>query len=150
MPTSGDIHEWQATTYHTLLAAGETGGAMSIFHGRAGPFSGPPAHIHMGEDEVILVLEGEVEFETAEGTFTRGPLGVAFLPRGQMHSFRTGPQGARCLTILTPGGFEGMFAELSQSGLRLPEDLEQVAAIARRYQSVVVGPGLAERRARDA
>jgi quercetin dioxygenase-like cupin family protein len=150
MTTSGDVHEWNDTIYRTILAADETGGAISIIYGEAGPFSGPPAHIHSHEDEVIIVLEGEVEFETADERFTRGPLGLAFLPRGQMHSFQTGPEGARCLTILTPGGFEGFFAEAAKADLQLPQDIQRVAALADRYGSVFVGPGLAQREAQDA
>jgi quercetin dioxygenase-like cupin family protein len=150
MPTSGEIHEWQDTTYRTILTAADTGGAMAVIYGEAGPFSGPPAHIHTGEDEVIIVLEGKVEFETAEGRFARGPLEVAFVPRGHAHSFRTGPEGARCITILTPGGFENFFAELARADLHLPRDMAQMTALAARYGSVVVGPGLAQEVARDA
>lgn len=150
MTRSGDVHDWNNTSYRTILAAAETGGAISIIYGEAGPFNGPPAHIHTHEDEVIIVLEGEVEFETADARFTRGPLGLAFLPRGQMHSFRTGPDGARCLTILTPGGFEGFFAEAARADLRLPQDIDRVAALAGRYGSVFRGPGLAQRMAEDA
>lgn len=138
------------TTYQTLLSAADTGGTLSIIHGTAGPFTGPPAHFHRNEDEVILVLEGEVTFECADTQFTRGPLGLAFLPRGQVHSFRTGPNGARCLTILTPGGFEGFFAAVTKAGLHLPQDLAQVKTLAETYGSVFMGPGLAQRMAQDA
>lgn len=150
MTISGDVHHWNDTTYRTILAAADTGGAISVIYGEAGPFNGPPAHIHRNEDEIIIVLKGEVEFETADARFTRGPLGLAFLPRGQMHSFRTGPDGARCLTILTPGGFEGFFAEAARADLRLPQDIAKVAALAGRYGSDFVGPGLAQRMAQDA
>jgi Cupin domain len=150
MTKSGEVHEWNHTTYRTILAAAETCGAISSIYGEAGRFTGPPAHIHTHEDEVIIVLEGEVEFETAEARFIRGPLGLAFLPRGQMHSFRTGPHGARCLTILTPGGFEGFFSEAAGADLRLPQDIQKVAALADRYCSIFVGPGLAQREVQDA
>lgn len=150
MPTRGDVQVWNGTTYRTILSAAETGGAMSIIYGEAGPFSGPPAHIHRHEDEVIIVLSGEVEFETAEARFWRGPLGLAFLPRGQRHSFRTGPDGAHCLTILTPGGFEGFFAEAAHADLGLPRDISAVAVLAERYGSILVGPGLAQRSGSDA
>lgn len=150
MTTSDKVSEGNKTTYRTILAAAESGGAIAIVYGATGPFTGPPAHIHTNEDEVIIVLEGEVEFETADSRFTRGPMGVAFLPRGKTHSFRTGPRGAKCLTILTPGGFEGFFADVADAGLHLPQDLEQVARLAGRYGSLFVGPGLAQRMAQDA
>lgn len=150
MPTSGKVHEWQGTTYRTILASADTEGAMAVVYSEAGPFSGPPAHTHTGEDEVIIILEGEVEFETVEGRFARGPLEVAFLPRGHVHSFRTGPAGARCITILTPGGFEVFFADLARADLQLPRDMAPLVALAARYGSVVAGPGLAQEVAHDA
>jgi hypothetical protein len=71
-------------------------------------------------------------------------LQTAFVPRGVAHSFRTGPEGARGLTILTPGGFEGFFAEMAALDLQLPQDLALMRDIAGRYGSSLVGPGLAQ------
>jgi quercetin dioxygenase-like cupin family protein len=145
MPQSETIHHWNDTSYRTILATDETEGAMAIIYGEAGPFSGPAAHFHDNEDEIFIVLEGEVEFELEGERFVRGPLGTAFLPRGKVHSFRTGPNGARCLTLLTPGGFEGFFAEMAKSQYRLPQDIGAVAQVGARYGSHLVGPGLAQR-----
>lgn len=150
MPTSGEINEWQDTTYRTILAADDTGGALAVIYGEAGPFSGPPARFHTADDEVMIALEGEVEFETAEGRFAQGPLEVVILPRGHTHSFRTGPEGARCITILTPGGFEDFFTELARADLYQPRDMAQMTAIAARYRSVIADPGLAQEVAHDA
>jgi hypothetical protein len=56
----------------------------------------------------------------------------------------TGPKGARCLTVLTPSGFEGFFAEMARGGFRMPQDLATVTAIAATYGSHFLGPGLAQ------
>lgn len=145
MSQSEAVHHWNDTSYRTILATDETQGAIAIIYGEAGPFSGPAAHFHNNEDEIFIVLEGEVEFELEGKRFRRGPLGTAFLPRGKVHSFRTGPDGARCLTLLTPGGFEGFFAEMAQGQYRLPHDIGAIASIAAGYGSHLVGPGLAHR-----
>jgi quercetin dioxygenase-like cupin family protein len=138
------VHEWSGTRYRTVLSTAETGGAMSIIHGVADPFNGPPMHVHDHEDEVFIVLEGEITFDLAGQRFTRGPMGTAFLPRGTPHSFVTGPNGARCLTVLTPGGFEGFFAEMARGGFQLPQNSAAVTEIAARYGSHIVGSGLAQ------
>jgi hypothetical protein len=123
---------------------------MSITYGEADPFNGPPAHVHDREDEIFIVLEGEVTFEVAGERFSCGPMGTAFLPRGTPHSFMTGPDGARCLTVVTPGGFEGFFAEIARSQFRLPQDVASVAEIAARYGSRFTGPGLAQQEVQHA
>ena len=144
MPASDTVHHWNGTRYRTVLATADSGGAMSITHGEADPFAGPPAHVHENEDEIFVVLQGEMTFDVAGKRFSRGPLGTAFVPRGTPHSFITGAYGAKCLTILTPGGFDGFFAEMAQGQFQMPHDLAKVAAIAARYGSHFVGPGLAQ------
>jgi hypothetical protein len=123
---------------------------MCVIYGEAGPMSGPPAHVHANEDEIFIVLEGEIEFSVEGRRFVRGPLQTAFVRRGQVHSFRTGASGARCITVLTPGGFEGFFAEAAREQLRLPEDTDEVVALAALFGSRMVGPGLAQEILTDA
>ena len=150
MSDTNTVHQWGGTQYRTILGTAETGGAMSIVHSEAEPFTGPPTHVHDHEDEIFIVLDGEMVFDVAGRRFSRGPMGTAFVPRGTPHSFRTGAGGARGLTVLTPGGFEGFFAEMAQGGFRMPQDLARVAAIAAGYGSRIVGPGLVQREAEHA
>lgn len=145
MSQSDTIHHWNGTRYQTILATAATGGAMSITYGEADPFTGPPTHVHQGEDEIFVVLEGEMIFEVAGKRMSCGPMGTAFVPRGAPHSFMTGADGARCITVLTPGGFEGFFAEMARGQFQMPQDMATVAAIAARYGSHIAGPGLAQR-----
>jgi mannose-6-phosphate isomerase-like protein (cupin superfamily) len=138
-------HHWNGASYQTILSTAETAGAMSVLYIETPPLSGPPAHVHAAEDETFVVLDGTIEFEVGDRYFTRGPMQTAFVPRGVSHSFRSGPKGARGLTILTPGGFEGFFADMARSGYDLPRDLDEVRAAAGRYGARFVGPGLAQR-----
>ena len=150
MSDTSTVHEWSGTRYRTILGTAETGGAMSIIYGEAAPFNGPPTHVHDREDETFIVLEGEVTFEVAGQPFSLGPMGTAFLPRGTPHSFMTGAKGARCLTVLTPGGFESFFAEMARGGFRMPQDLATFTAIAATYESHLMGPGLAQKAVQNA
>ncbi|MGL4237663.1 cupin domain-containing protein [Tabrizicola sp.] len=150
MPASETVHHRNGTRYRTILSTAETGGAMSIIHAEADPFIGPPAHVHDREDEIFIVLDGEITFEVAGERFTRGAMGTAFVPRGAPHSFMTGARGAKGLTVLTPGGFEGFFAELARNQLQMPRDVAAVAEIAARYGSRFTGPGLAQQQVRHA
>ena len=138
-----DVLEWLGVRYKTILSAAETGGAMSIVDSLSPAASGPPRHVHEREDETFVVLSGECEFWLEGNTFTRGPGESAFIPRGREHTFRVlGGQPSRHLLVLTPGGFEGFFAEMAQGNFRIPEDMEKVAAAAARHSLRFTGPPL--------
>src|SRR5262245_55849131 len=48
---------------HTLLLTGEqTGGAYLISEALVLPGGGPPYHLHLYQDEALIVLRGEFEF----------------------------------------------------------------------------------------
>jgi quercetin dioxygenase-like cupin family protein len=137
------VLEWLGVRYKTILPAFETGGGMSIVDSLSPTGSGPPRHVHDREDETFVVLSGECEFWLDGNTFTRGPGESTFIPRGREHTFRVvGGQPSRHLLILTPGGFEGFFAEMAQGNFRIPEDMEQVAASAARHSLRFTGPPL--------
>ena len=137
------VHEWLGVRYKTILSAAETGGAMSIVDSVSPAGSGPPRHVHEREDEAFVLLSGECEFWLEGQTFRKRAGETAFVPRGREHTFRVvGSLPSRHLIILTPGGFEGFFAEMARSGFRIPEDMEQVGASAAGYNLRFTGPPL--------
>jgi len=46
------------------------------------------------------------------------------------------------LTVMTPGGFEGFFAEMAERNCRIPDDMDQIAAIGARFGLTFTGPPL--------
>ena len=135
--------EWLGVTYETILTGDVSGGAMSILDCTAPAGSSPPRHVHKAEDECFVVLTGECEFWLEGDTFTRGPGGTAFIPRGREHTFRViGTEPSRHLVILTPSGFEGFFQEMAEGSYRIPEDMGEVEASAARYNLTFTGPPL--------
>ncbi len=97
-----------------LLRSEHTGGRLAVGIVTTPPGGGPPVHVHEREDELFHVLEGELE-AFSSGTWTRVPAGgTVFLPRGIPHTFRNASaRPCRFLVVLTPGGFERYFADLS-------------------------------------
>ena len=135
--------DWQGTTYRTILKTAETEGRMSIVDSVSPAGSGPPRHIHHAEDECFVVLSGEIEFWLDGATRFAGPGDSVFVPRGKAHTFRVvGEQPARHLVILTPGGFEGFFAEMAAGRFRIPEDMAAVVESAGRFSLEFTGPPL--------
>ena len=138
-----DAIEWLGVAYKTILKTEETGGAMSITDSVSPPNSGPPRHVHHDADEAFVILTGECEFWLAGETFYRGPGETAFIPRGTEHTFRiVGDQPCRHLVILTPGGFEGFFAEMAERQCRIPDDMGDVVATGERFSMTFTGPPL--------
>ncbi len=137
------VIEWLGVRYKTILSAEEAGGGMSVVDSLSPAGSGPPRHVHEREDEAFVLLTGECEFWMEGQTFTRRAGETAFVPRGREHTFRVlGSEPCRHLVILTPGGFEGFFAEMAQGQFRIPEDMEQIGASAARHSLRFTGPPL--------
>ena len=135
--------EWLGTHYRTTLTTAETGGAMSITDSVSPPNSGPPRHIHHDADEAFVMLTGDAEFWLAGERFIRGPGETVFIPRGTEHTFRiVGDAPSRHLVILTPGGFEGFFAEMAAGQFRIPDDMPAIEESAARHNLTFTGPPL--------
>jgi len=108
----------------------------------------PPRHVHTREDEVFVVLDGDIAFEIAGRRLLAGPGTSVFMPRGVQHSFRVESPVARVLGFMAPGQFEQLFHNLSvPAGARtlpppgtVPFDVPAVMAEQARLGTDVVGP----------
>lgn len=138
-----DVIEWNGVRYKTILSPADSGGAMSIVDSWSPAGSGPPRHVHRNEDEIFVLISGSCEFWLEGESFTRGPGTSVFIPRGREHTFRATADGpSRHLVILTPGGFEGFFAEMAAGNFRIPEDMAQITESAERHNMQFTGPPL--------
>jgi len=129
------------------LTAEETGGALSVLDSWLTPAANPPLHVHHGEDESFVVLEGEVEFflDGAEPRLAR-PGDFVFGPRGVPHRFEVRTPEARLLVLGTPGGAERFFRAMGEHApaavLPVPQlpDVEHVVAVAAAYDIEILAP----------
>ena len=138
-----DAIQWMGVQYRTILTTDATNGAMSITDSVSPPNSGPPRHIHHDADETFIMLNGDSEFWLDGEVVTRGPGETMFVPRGKEHTFRVVSDiPARHLVILTPGGFEGFFREMAEGQFRIPENMVEIEACAKRYHLSLTGPPL--------
>src|SRR5262249_59215485 len=77
-----------------------------------GPKSGPPVHIHKGEDEFFNVVSGEFKVKLGDRIMNAPAQSVMFVPRGTAHTFQNvGTEPGVLLVSVIPGGFEKMFEE---------------------------------------
>lgn len=137
--------EWLGVHYRTILTTAASGGAMSIVDSVSPPRSGPPRHAHHDADETFVLLSGDTEFWLEGERFICGPGTSVFVPRGKEHTFRVvSDVPGRHLVIMTPGGFEGFFAEMAAGQFRIPEDMPAIEASAGRHQLTFTGPPLTD------
>ncbi|MBT9385878.1 cupin domain-containing protein [Pseudooceanicola sp. CBS1P-1] len=142
IPTGAEELTWLGTSYRTILDPTDSGGRMSIVDSTGPEGSGPPRHVHEAEDEVFVVLTGRCDFWLEGTRLSRGPGETVFIPRGAEHTFRVTEGPSRHLVILTPGGFEGFFAEMARGQFAIPEDMPAIEASAARHNLRFTGPPL--------
>ena len=74
-----------------------------------------PMHLHTREDEYSFILEGRWGFQLGDDIVYGEPGDLVYKPRNVWHSFwNASDEPGRLLEIISPGGFEHYFAELSE------------------------------------
>jgi mannose-6-phosphate isomerase-like protein (cupin superfamily) len=132
----------------TIKATGaSTGGAFGLVESLVAQGFSPPLHVHHREDESFWVLEGELTMRCGDESFRATAGSFVFLPRGVPHTFVVESETpARMLTLLTPGGGEGVFIDGGRPaegpGLppAAPPDIEKLKRVSEQYGAEIIGP----------
>ena len=116
-----------------ILSSKETNGDIYLVEGIMRKGSNVPVHIHLNEDEIFHVLEGEVQLVLGEETLTGKEGDIIYLPRGIRHGIKTkGEKTARVLNYVIPGhNFEKFFNEMNV--LKANATSIQTAELAKQY-----------------
>ncbi len=128
-PGAGRNGSW-FTASMSVKASGPKLGVIEIV---IGPGEEPPFHVHKNEDEWFYMLDGEISFHVGDETFRGTPGSFVLFPRGIPHTFTVESPTARCLLMITPGGFERMF----EANPKTPEDAGRAMMT---YGADIVGP----------
>lgn len=134
----------------TTKATAAAAGSLAVVEAVAPRGFGPPLHSHDEEDEIIVVLEGEVVFRSEGQEVVAKEGGLAYLPRGVPHTFQVVSERARMLNITasptTTPQFDEFVEALStpteQPVMPEPSAINggHVAQIGSRYGIQVFGP----------
>ncbi|WP_121356905.1 cupin domain-containing protein [Flavisolibacter nicotianae] len=124
-----------------LVTSKETGGQYALIRATERKGLEPPPHTHTKEDEAFLILEGEVIYTVGNRKFNAKQGDVMFLPKNIQHSFKIQSEKLETLILLTPGGLENYFVEMSKPAeeLALPPmpqgspDIKKLIATASKY-----------------
>lgn len=134
----------------TTKVGGEQTGTMTVVEFLSPRGFAPPVHSHRYEDELLIVLEGEIELRDGDRRVTARDGEVAFLPHGVPHTFVVRSEEARYLTVTTARSrvpeFDEFVAEMGTPTAEpvLPEprpvDGSRVADVARSHDIDILGP----------
>ncbi|MBT8214149.1 MAG: cupin domain-containing protein [Acidimicrobiia bacterium] len=134
----------------TVKVAAGPRGSMSVVEFQAPKGFGPPRHIHDNEDELFIVLSGELLFYSGDEQIP-GPEGTyAFLPRALPHTFQVLTETATFVNVTSSTThipeFDQMVMDL---GITVPEptmpdpmqiDPARVAEVCADHGIQIVGP----------
>jgi quercetin dioxygenase-like cupin family protein len=113
----------------------DTGGGVSIVEHPFDVGALVPPHVHTLEDEISVVLEGEIGFRSGDQEVVLGPGGYIVKPRGEVHAmWNAGSTPARMIEVISPAGFEGFFRELAGLTASGSVELPAIAKLAESYQ----------------
>jgi mannose-6-phosphate isomerase-like protein (cupin superfamily) len=119
-----------------------TNGSLTVLELRVAPGSGPPRHVHLREDEVWWVLEGDFRFKAGDSMLRASTGGMAFGPRRVAHNFQNiGDTPGRLLIITAPSGLERFFEQFA--ALPAPVDVHGLEAVGHANWIEFIGPPLA-------
>jgi quercetin dioxygenase-like cupin family protein len=112
----------------------DTGGALSVVEHPFEVGALVPPHVHTQEDEISIVLEGEIGFRSEDQEVVLGPGGYIVKPRNQVHAmWNAGTVPARMIEIISPAGFEEFFRRFDALNAAGPITMEQVGELAGEY-----------------
>lgn len=140
LPAGGDVVTALGSTYHFMTDGARVAGAYSLmeetFWGES-----TPLHAHTGAEETFYVLDGVVEI-WLDGSTTEASSGAfVVVPRSVPHALRRlSAEPVRMLTIVSPPGFERIFAAVAALGEDdLLADPDRLVALAAEYGTDVLG-----------
>jgi quercetin dioxygenase-like cupin family protein len=126
----GGVHTWK-------LMAEDTGGAFFLFEDVMAQSKATPLHRHPEADETIYVLEGEIVVNIGGEERRVGAGGMTFTPKGVPHAFLVCSDGARLLTVQTPGIGQAFYYGASEP---TTQDTSDTVDIARIQESATENP----------
>lgn len=122
-----------------------TNQAMSVLEFSETQGQAPPLHIHDGEDEVWIVLDGEISFFVGDKRHDLTAGEIAYGPRGVPHSYLVRSPQSRMAAVFAPAGIEEWFRKNGSpvtdvNGAPALFDIDAIVASAQEFQLRVAGP----------
>ena len=133
-----------AVRFDYKVTSADSGGALAALEVTIPPRTLVKPHNHSREDEYTVVLDGTVGARVGDRVVEAGAGASMVKPRGVPHAmWNAGPEPARVLEVLSPGGLEDYFEELAPA-LRAKVPAADYDALAARYGLTIVNEWIEE------
>jgi len=132
-PGQGKTIMLYAVRFDYKVTSADSGGALAALEVTIPPRTLVKPHNHSREDEFTVVLAGTVGARVGDMVVEAGAGASMVKPRGTPHAmWNLGPEPARVLEVVSPGGLEDYFEELAPV-LRAKAPPSEYDALAERY-----------------
>jgi quercetin dioxygenase-like cupin family protein len=131
-PGKGTDYDWSNDHIFIKTPFEVTDGRATVAEDILKPGFHLARHHHRLMVEVFYVLDGEVRFVFDDETAVATPGTVVNVPPNVWHDVSSA-DGARMLTIFTPGGFDRYLAEIARLDDAALNDAELMERLAERY-----------------
>ena len=125
---------------------------ISVLEHAARRGDSPPLHVHVNEDEVFHILEGEFRFQIGAEQRSGRAGDTVIAPKGVRHTYRVESVRARWLTVTARGQFEDFVRAMARdaparelppaSGPPSQEAIDALTGMAAQHGIEIVGPPL--------
>jgi quercetin 2,3-dioxygenase len=138
----GDVVKFLGVHPNDLkISSKDTDGQLSVFEYTGLGKVGPMLHLHMYQDEIFTVIEGEYRFVVGEETHLLKPGQTIFLPRNIPHTWIQLTDKGKLVYFLQPAGkMEEFFSYMNN--LKERPSQSEMDRIHKEHGMKVVGPPL--------
>ena len=128
-------------TNDVKISGKDTDGQLAMFEYTGFEKTGPSMHLHLKQDEIFYVVEGEYRFVVGEETMHLKTGETIFLPRNVPHTWIQLTDKGKMIYLVQPAGkMEDFFKAMSKFKTRPSE--EQSKKIHEEHDMRTIGPGL--------
>lgn len=115
------------TLVKIAISAADGADGLCVIEHHAPLGEAPPLHVHQREDEIFILLAGEMRFQVGDQTIRASAGDRLLAPKGIAHAFCVvSPAGARFLTVTRGQDFETMVRAAGRPALSdgLPDPVQ--------------------------
>jgi len=131
-PGAGTEYRWSLDQVVVKAPAALTDGRVTVVEDTLEAGFHLSRHVHRSMVEIFYILDGVVDFVFDDETVAATPGTAVLVPPDVWHAVRCA-DGARLLTVFSPGGFDRCLAEMAALSPEQADDPEVVARLEERH-----------------
>jgi len=133
-PGQGQDYDWSSDHIFVKTTLDLTDGRVTVVEDTLKPGFHLPRHYHKEMTEIFYILEGEIEFKFDDETVIATSGMTLNIPPNIWHEV-TCENGAKMITIFSPGGFDQYLAEMASLADEQFSDEEFMTTLAEKYDT---------------